>query len=61
MFIITTGGGGGLAKKNQLFLTPAEKKNIGASIRIGWEIQCLPYAGFKKKIGRQICILERAN
>ena len=26
--------------------TPAEKNCIGAIIRIGREIQCLPYAGF---------------
>ena len=25
-----------------------QKKNIGATIRIGRELQCLPYAGFKK-------------
>ena len=28
------------------FVTPAEKKSIGAIIRIGREIQCLPYARF---------------
>ena len=28
------------------FLTPAETKNIGATIRISQEIWCLPYAGF---------------
>ena len=28
------------------FLTPAETKNIGATIRIVREIWCLPYAGF---------------
>ena len=28
------------------FLTPAETKNTGATIRIGQEIWCLPYAGF---------------
>ena len=27
-----------------------EKNGIGAIIHIGREIQCLPYAGFKKKI-----------
>ena len=26
--------------------TPAKKKNIGATIRIGQEIWCLPYAVF---------------
>ena len=44
-------GGGGIVfgkKKSYqfFFLTPAETKNIGATIRIGREILCLPYAGF---------------
>ena len=30
--------------------TPAEKKNLGATICIGREIRCLPYAGFFNKL-----------
>ena len=42
------GRGGGVKKKmlSASFLTPAETKNIGATIRIGQEILCLSYAGF---------------
>ena len=28
------------------FFDASGNKNIGTTIRIGWEIQCLPYAGF---------------
>ena len=35
--------------KKKSFLSISVHFGIGAIIRIGREIQCLPYAGFKKK------------
>ena len=34
------------SKKIHNLQSPDEKKNIGATISIGLDIQCLPYAGF---------------
>ena len=52
MYLITTGslqgGGGNFGKKNRIipFFLVSGNKNIGATIRIGREIRCLPYAVF---------------
>ena len=47
MYIITTGNLSS-PQKNVIspFFDASGNKNIGATIRIGQEIQCLPYAGF---------------
>ena len=44
MYIITTGS------LRPPFFDASGNKNIGATIRIGREIRCLPYAGFFWKI-----------
>ena len=36
------------------FFDTSGNKNIGATIRIGWEILCLPYAGFLKQFYSKI-------
>ena len=37
---------GALKMRNNFRLIFLKQKNAGASFRIGWEIRCLPYAGF---------------
>ena len=41
-----------LIKKKKFSTIPPLKKNIGPLIRIGREIQCLPYAGFFSSTSR---------
>ena len=48
-FAAAMAAAGGRGVKKNLFFDASRNKNIGATICIDREIQCLPYAGFKKK------------